>query len=195
MAFDVSVFRSKLTNDGARASLFDVTLTLPPLPGLVAFQTDEVTFKIRSTSLPGDTVSSIEVPYFGRTIKVAGTRTFPDWSVTVINDEDFRIRNNFEIWMSSINSHANNLRNVTAVRSSQYSTHAIVRQYAKAGGPPIKAYKFVGLFPIDVAPIDLDWAMGDQIEEFAVTFAYQWWESTPPESPVATTDTGMAILI
>lgn len=195
MAFDLSVFRSKLTNDGARASLFDVVMTLPPLPNLVAFQTDEISFKVRATSLPGDTVSSIEVPYFGRTIKVAGTRTFPDWSVTVINDEDFKIRDNLEIWMSAINSHASNLRNATAVRASQYTTHAIVRQYAKAGGPAIKAYKFVGIFPIDVAPIDLDWAMGDQIEEFAVTFAYQWWESTLPESPVVTTDNGIISLV
>ena len=42
-----------------------------------------------------------------------------------------------------------------------------------------------GAFPVDVAAIDLDWASGDQIEEYGVTFAYQWWESV---FPIPTTD-------
>lgn len=190
MAFNVNDFRSSLTWDGARASLFDVVMTLPPVLGLGTSVLDtEIRFKARATSLPGDSVSSISVPYFGREIKVAGTRTFPDWSITVINDEDFRIRNNLEIWMSAINSHVNNRRASTAARSAGYQSDAWVRQYAKTGGEPpgvgsptgpaipIKYYRFVNLFPIDVSPIDLDWGMGDQIEEFSVAFAYQWWES------------------
>jgi hypothetical protein len=32
------------------------------------------------------------------------------------------------------------------------------------------------LFPIDISPIELDWGANDSIEEYAVTFAYQWWE-------------------
>jgi len=194
MAFNVQQFRSSLINDGARSALFEVIMTLPPTIGIGAALDQEVRFKARATSLPGDSVSSISVNYFGREIKVAGTRTFPDWSITVINDENFRIRNNLEIWMSGLNSHVGNLRSPNLVNNAQYQTDAWVNQYAKSG-QIIKQYKIVGLFPTDVAPIDLDWAMGDQIEEFAVTFAYQWWESTPPESPVATTDTGMAILI
>ena len=93
MAFNVNDFRASLINEGARASLFEVVMTLPPLVGLGAVLDQEVRFKARATSLPGDTVSSISIPYFGREIKVAGTRTFPDWSITVINDENFRIRN------------------------------------------------------------------------------------------------------
>lgn len=185
MAFNVQQFRASLVNDGARASLFEVVMTLPPTIGIGASLDMEVRFKARATSLPGDSVSSISVPYFGREIKVAGTRTFPDWSITVINDENFRIRNNLEIWMSGLNSHVNNRRAATLINSSQYQSDAWVNQYAKDGSL-IKQYRIVGLFPTDVAPIDLDWASGDQIEEFSVTFAYQWWEST---FPVVTTDT------
>ena len=134
-------------------------------------------FKARATSLPGDSVSSISVPYFGREIKVAGTRTFPDWAITVINDEDFVIRNAMENWLNSINSHAGNVRNNGAVNPSGYSVDATVTQYAK-GGETLKTYKFVGLFPVDIAPIDLDWGTNDSIEEYAVTFSYQWWEAT-----------------
>ena len=92
MPFNVQNFRASLVTDGARAALFDVSLVVPPvvaLPGV----TENIVFKARATSLPGDSVSSINVNYFGREIKVAGTRTFPDWSITVINDEDFLIRN------------------------------------------------------------------------------------------------------
>ena len=188
MPFNVQNFRASLVTDGARAALFDVSLVVPPvvaLPGV----TENIVFKARATSLPGDSVSSINVNYFGREIKVAGTRTFPDWSITVINDEDFLIRNTFERWMSSINSHVNNLRSPTMAVSAEYQTNAVVRQYAKTG-EIIKTYNFVGIFPTDVAAIDLDWASGDQIEEFGITFAYQWWESL---SPVPTTDSVSAV--
>ena len=202
MAFNVNDFRASLINDGARPSLFEVVMTLPPLVGIGAVLDQELRFKARATSLPGDTVSSISVPYFGREIKVAGTRTFPDWSITVINDENFRIRNNLERWMSGLNSHVNNRRAASLTTAGSYQTDAWVYQFSKSGGNPpaagaptgpavpIKSYRFVGLFPIDVAPIDLDWGMGDQIEEFSVTFAYQWWES------IETTDTvGLAPVV
>lgn len=175
MPFNVQAFRASLVNDGARASLFDVVMNLPPVVGFAAID-QEIVFKARATSLPGDNINSISVPYFGREIKVAGTRTFPDWSFTVINDENFRIRNNLELWMSGINSHVNNLRNPALASSFTYTADATVRQFSKTG-QIIKTYTMVGCFPIDVGAIDLDWASGDQIEEFPVTFAYQYWIS------------------
>ena len=45
-----------------------------------------------------------------------------------------------------------------------------------------KKYRFVGMFPVDVSPIDLDWGTNDSIEEFSVTFAYQWWESNSTDN-------------
>ena len=116
------------------------------------------------------------VPYFGREVKVAGSRTFPSWSITVINDETFNVRNNLELWMSSINQHVSNLRSAAFNPPIAYQQDATVIQYGKSG-QPVKTYKLVGCFPTDVAPIDLDWASGDTIEEFGVTFEYQWWES------------------
>lgn len=183
MPFNVNDFRASLVDDGARASLFEVMMTLPPVLGSAPLSPD-IIFKARATSLPGDSISSIEVPYFGRTIKVAGTRSFPDWSFQVINDENFTIRNNLEVWLSAINSHVGNVRNPAARSGVQYQATAYVSQYAKTG-ELIKQYMIYGAFPVDVAAIDLDWASGDQIEEFGVTFAYQWWESV---FPIPTTD-------
>ena len=150
-------------------------MNLPPILGS-GLLTDNVTFRIRASSLPGDNMSSIDVPYFGRTIKIAGTRTFPDWSFTIINDENFTARRNLEIWLNAINGHVTNLRAPNAVAASSYQADGFITQYGKAG-VMIKRYQIVGAFPTDVAAIDLDWASGDQIEEYNVTFAYQWWQS------------------
>lgn len=183
MPFNVQEFRASLVSDGARASLFDVQLTFPVVvatggtaPGAFGTAQQQVTFRARSTSLPGDSISSIGLNYFGREIKVAGNRSFPDWSFTVINDEDFNLRNAFERWMSGINSHVSNLRTSALLSGGGgYQQDAFVTQYSKIG-EIIKVYKLVGCFPTDVSAIDLDWG-ADNIEEFAITFAYQWWES------------------
>ena len=184
MAFNVQQFRASLVDDGARAALFDISMNMPPAPGITPLTSAAINFKARASSLPGDSINSISVSYFGREIKVAGTRSFPDWSFVVINDEDFLIRNNLELWMSALNAHVENIRNPALTTMATYQADAMVTQYAKTG-EIIKQYKMIGCFPTDVAAIDLDWSLGDQIEEFAVTFAYQWWESA---YPIQTTD-------
>lgn len=183
MSFNIQDFRASMITEGASASLFDVSLTFPiavgtggTAPGSFGSAQQAVTFRAKATSLPGDSIASIGVNYFGREIKVAGNRTFSDWSFTVINDETFVIRNGFERWLSGINSHVSNLRLPSMISGDGgYQQDAIIRQYAKTG-EIIKAYKMVGCFPTDVSSIDLDWG-ADNIEEFSVTFAYQWWET------------------
>jgi hypothetical protein len=177
MAFNVAEFRSNMIGDGARPNLFQVTLTFPTIAanGTVAGQ--KATFMAKSAQLPGSTVGIVPVYYFGRELKFAGNRTFTDWTLNIINDEDFTIRNSLESWMNSINSHATNVRNTAAATPTSYTVDAEVTQYGKTGDA-LKTYKFVGMFPVDVAPIDLDWGSNDTIEEYSVTFAYQWWEAT-----------------
>jgi hypothetical protein len=177
MAFNVAEFRSNMIGDGARPNLFQVTLTFPTIAanGTVAGQ--KATFMAKTAQLPGSTVGIVPVYYFGRELKFAGNRTFTDWTLNIINDEDFTIRNSLESWMNSINSHATNVRNAGASTPTSYTVDAEVTQYGKTGDT-LKTYKFVGMFPVDVAPIDLDWGSNDTIEEYSVTFAYQWWEAT-----------------
>ena len=175
MAFSVNEFRSQMVGDGARPNLFEVTLPFPAfaLPGTA--QT-KMSFMCKTAQLPGSSVNSVPVQYFGRELKFAGNRTFADWSLTVINDEDFIIRNAFERWLNGLNSHNLNVRTPAAQTPSGYTVDGEVRQYGKAGNV-LKKYKFVGLFPTDLTPIDVDWGANDTIEEFSVTLAYQWWEA------------------
>jgi hypothetical protein len=176
MAFNVAEFRANMVGDGARPNLFQVSLTFPTIAANGSAAAQKAVFMARAAQLPGSTVGQVPVFYFGREMKFAGNRTFTDWTLQIINDEDFVIRNSLESWMNQINSHASNVRGTGAVTPSSYSVDAVVTQYGKAGNI-LKSYNFVGMFPVDVSPIDLDWSSNDTIEEYAVTFAYQWWET------------------
>jgi hypothetical protein len=175
MAFNVNQFRSQLQSDGARPNLFEVSMPFPAfsLPGNA--QT-KMTFMCKTAQLPGSTLGVVPVQYFGRELKFVGNRTFADWTVTIINDEDFSVRNAFERWMNGINSHNLNVRNPVAGTPLGYSVDGQVTQFGKAGNT-IKKYNFVGMFPTDITPIDVDWGSNDTIEEFSVTLTYQFWEA------------------
>jgi len=194
MAFNIQSFRSAMALDGARPNLFEVAMTFPQIatagvPASARVGSDglgtaeQFRFFCRAAQLPGTTVNAIPVNYFGRELKFAGNRIFPEWTVTLLNDEDFRIRNAFELWLNGLNSHRGNLRNPAFASPTSYTTQATVTQFAKTG-EALKSYTFVGMFPIDVSPIEVDWAANDTIEEYAVTFAYQWWESLPSDTGV-----------
>jgi hypothetical protein len=176
MAFNVSEFRANMVGDGARPNLFQVTLTFPNNVALGALAGSKAQFMAKGAQLPGSTVGTVPVYYFGRELKFAGNRTFTDWTLQIINDEDFAIRNALEQWLNNINSHAGNVRDSSSATPSSYSVDAQVTQYGKTGNV-LKQYKFVGLFPLDIAPIDLDWGTNDSIEEYSATFAFQYWES------------------
>ncbi len=180
MAFNVNNFRSQLIYDGARPNLFEVYITFPPGvdTGFGSAQA-KTTFMAKASHLPGSTIGTVPMFYFGREVKFPGNRTFPDWTITIINDEDFLIKNAFESWMNLMNSHAGNIRDPEMLDSLGYSVNASVVQYGKTGNI-IKQYDFVGMFPVDSTPIDLDWGSNDTIEEFTQTLAYQYWTSTSP---------------
>jgi hypothetical protein len=177
MPFNVNQFRSALQFDGARSNLFEVFLEFPQdlavNAGAAAVKT---TFMAKATQLPSSTIGIVTLPYFGREIKVPGNRTFMDWTITVINDEDFIIRNAFESWLNLVNHHIDNIRAPLYVNEIGYSRPAKVIQYGKAGDI-IKTYDFVGMFPTNIQTIDLDWGDNDSVEEFSIDLTYQYWVS------------------
>lgn len=179
MAFNINTFKAAgLQLGGARPSLFDVQVTPPSglqLPDEVA--ANKFIFTCRASSIPASSIAPVEVPYFGRKIKLAGDRTFADWSVTVMNDEDYLVRDMFEQWSQRIN---HNEINFKGEPSNLYkSTDAIVTQYSKQGNGnapiAIAQYQFIGLFPLEISAMELDWDSTNQIQTFNVTFAYDYY--------------------
>jgi hypothetical protein len=166
MAFNINEFKSQLVGGGARPTLFQVQITNPIEP-IADFK---VPFMVKTAALPGSTLGSYVVPYFGRQVKYAGDRVFEDWPVTIINDEDFLVRNAMEAWSNAINSHDSNTRALP----QSYKSNAIVTQYSK-DGRALRTYVFEGMYPVTIDAIPLAWEQTDTIEEFGVTFQYDLW--------------------
>lgn len=179
MAFNVQEFRAALALDGARPNLFKCDITFP----ITVNNSQEMfSFMCRAAELPASVVAEVPMSYFGRQLKFAGNRIFGNWTVTIVNDEDFSIRKSFEEWMSAMNSHVANLRDPEFISGDGgYQRDGFVTQFGKAGDI-IKRYKFVGMFPTELGPIGLDWGADNTIEEYSVTFAYQWWEAETTDS-------------
>ena len=177
---NISDFKSKLIGGGARPNLFEVELTTLP-DGVQGWNADSFQFLCKAAALPAQTMASIDVPFRGRIFKVAGDRTIDTWTVTVINDEDFVLRNAFENWTQQI---ADLTTNLGATDPSAYMTNAKVFQLGRGSSKAstsssgnenvvLKEYEFIDIFPTSVSAIDLSYDTGDTIEEYTVEFQVQ----------------------
>lgn len=171
MAFNINEIKSQLKGGGARPSLFQVRITNPATSAADSV----VPFMVKASQIPASTLTNIDVPYFGRVIKVAGTRVYDNWSVTVINDEDFNVRNAIETWSRRINTYEGNLRDFPTSAPVEYKSRAEVIQFGKTGDV-LRTYVFEGIFPLVIGPIELSWENGTAIEEFACEFAVDSWD-------------------
>ena len=175
----ISQFKSQLIGGGARPNLFEVELTT--LPAGIAWPADNFRYMCKAAQLPASVIANIDIPFRGRIFKVAGDRTIEPWSITVINDEDFRIRKAMEEWVDFIAKLENNLG---ATDPSAYMVNAKVFQLGRGSAPSsqtnagdrnavLREYEFIDIFPTNVSSIDLSYDSSDTIEEFVVDFQVQ----------------------
>ncbi len=173
--FDISAFRSQLTGDMARPTQFYAQFTSPiDNSGYL-----QVPFRVAATQLPSFIVEPANVSYFGRTIPLAGDRTFKPWTTMVYNDEDFIIRNALEGWSNSMNALKSNVRQLPTSSYTLYEGTGSVTQFSKTG-VPIRTYEFSGIWPSVVGDIDVDWSQSNKVEMFQVTWLYNWFEVVSP---------------
>ena len=175
----ISQFKSQLIGGGARPNLFEVELTT--LPAGIAWPADNFRYMCKAAQLPASVIANIDIPCRGRIFKVAGDRTIEPWSITIINDEDFRIRKAMEEWVDLIAKLENNLG---ATDPSAYMVNAKVFQLGRGSTPSsqtnagdrnavLREYEFIDIFPTNVSSIDLSYDSSDTIEEFVVDFQVQ----------------------
>ena len=177
---NIQEFRSRMTGGGARSNLFEVEITFPGDIGISeTLLSDKVPFLVKAAEIPASNLGNIPVPYRGRVLPIAGDRTFDPWTVTVINDTDFAIRDAMERWSNSIND----IQTAQgSINPEVYQTSARVFQKSREGSGPsdaekdLRVYKFEGIYPNVVSSIPLDFGATDQIEEFQVTFNYLFYE-------------------
>jgi len=182
MAYPRSIeeFKAVLQGGGVRPTMFQVEMTFPDAVVIDPTQsTQEGTYLIKASNLPGSNVGFVEVPFRGRKLKVSGDRTFDDWAVTVTNDVSFGLRKGFEKWSEVIQNHNYALGANTL---DDYFATAIVRQLDRDGNQ-LRAYKFEGIWPTTVDAIDLNMDTNDTVEEYGVTFKVQYWAAVDAGDP------------
>ena len=186
----VSSFLGKV-NQGVRPNLFLATINFPTNGPDKPTGTDIelVNLMCKSAALPASNLGVIEVPFRGRTVKIAGDRTFDTWTATFINDRDFKVRHAMERWMRAMNAHEGNTAELIVPNtSSGYTADIIVQQLerdSQAGGSVLRQYKLWDCFPTNVSQIDLAYDSNDQIEDFTVEFQLQYWTIETNGSPAA----------
>jgi len=175
----ISDFKGALIGGGARNNLFEVELTT--LPAGISWNASDFSYMCKAATLPASNIANIDIPFRGRTFKVAGDRTIDTWTVTIINDESFNLRNAFEEWTDLIAKLDNNLG---ATDPEAYMVNAKVYQLGRGSTPNaksnsgtansvLKEYEFFNIWPSSVAAIDLSYDSTDTIEEFTVDFQVQ----------------------
>jgi len=181
---NITNFRDRLVGGGARPNLFEVNIELPD--GVIgqADYRDDVRFMVKAAEIPAANVGNIPVPFRGRVLPVAGDRTFDPWTVTIINDSKFNIRDAMEQWSNKINDLQFDVGDISP---SNYQTKAEVFQLSRGGKTSsasstggesinvLRTYNFEGIYPSVVSSIPLDYGATDSIEEFQVTFNYLFW--------------------
>ena len=170
---NINEFKSRLKGGGARANQFKVTL---PFPGYasVGGETSDLSFLCTATAIPGQDIPMVTVNYRGRQLKLAGdSRTFGNWTMSVLNDTDFKIYRAMERWMNGIN---NMTDNEGLTNPLEYQVDIDIDQLDRDGNS-LKNYKLRGAFPVSLGEIALSSESNDTIEEFEVNFAYQYFET------------------
>tara|TARA_B100000902_G_C27181346_1_gene849072 strand:+ start:161 stop:757 length:597 start_codon:yes stop_codon:yes gene_type:complete len=189
-------FKASVVNDFARPNLFQVDLNFPATLGISSDLSTFGNFTVKAANLPASQIGVVEVPFRGRVLKIAGDRTFEPWTITVMNDSGFNMRNAFEMWANSIQAANENFTAAgtlgDATDSTGYFADMLVHQLSRdiksdSESPKItKSYKFYNVFPSNISAIDLDFGNNDAIEEFTVELQVQYWA---PQS-TASSDNG-----
>jgi len=191
----LDTFKSKLLGGGVRPNFFEVELKFPSLGIDDNDVSDRTRFLVKGANLPASIVAPISVPFRGRELKIAGERSFDTWTITVINDSNFTLRDAFEKWMNVINKVSDNAGEVDP---TIYQQEAYVHQLGRApitnqAGVPatsgntipiLRSYHFHGVFPTNVSSIELSYDNNNVIEEFSVEFQVQWWEALNEDGKV-----------
>ena len=177
-------FRSRLKGGGARSNLFEVQMSFPDFAKPVSEALNDIPFLVKAAEIPASNIGNIPVPFRGRILPIAGDRTFDPWTVTIINDTNFRLRDVMERWSDGIND-IQTAQGTIDPETYQQTAKVLQLSRGKSSNskivsssniPVLREYDFIGIYPNVVSSIPLDHGATDQIEEFQVTFNYLYYE-------------------
>jgi hypothetical protein len=154
---------------GARPNLFEVEIVNAPIMDTSVSKAMKIL--CQGASLPAATFGEIIVPYMGRQLKIPGNRTYDTWDLTIINDEDFRIRKHFHQWQEGMNDPRSNKNRFDDKTSfGQFRVNQL-----NGSGKVIQRYNIHNAWPSVVSDIELNWESNDALETFTVTLNFSHW--------------------
>ena len=162
-------FTSALEYGGARPSLFEFTVSAAP-SGVDA-TLSKVHLYCNVSEIPPLTLTPIERQYFGRTVKIPGDLVFADLTTTIINTEKYNVRNELETWMEVINGTISN----TGEADVNFGTGTAKLIHYQKDGEDTMTYEFVDIWPTAISEIALSYDTASDIEQFDVTWAYNYY--------------------
>ncbi len=154
----------------ARGTTFQVIITGAPVQSL---SQNMMQFTCKAASLPASSIGKIEIPFWGRKIKYAGDRTYDDWETTLIGENNWTIYKQIYLWHSYMNDPAANVATTTNMQN--FKADGRVYVYDQAGNTTLSA-TLVGLFPLDLGDVALDWDATDQAVDLSVTWSMDYWK-------------------
>jgi hypothetical protein len=191
MSFKISDFRSAI-GAGSRPNLFKIRISAPAGYDLTA-----VEYLCRSASLPSSTLGTIEIPMnAGRRLKMGGDRVFSEYTTTILNDEDFKSRSVLERWQNDIvktnfgggvigNRNAGSLSVGTTTTKGLYGTVEVFQLREDGSSVNAGEYKLINCWPSDISSIDLSYDTTDAVEDYTVTWTYDYFEIGTPTNEIA----------
>ena len=173
--FNVDSFTSALKGGGARTNLMWAKMT----NSTYLTNGGDFTYMCKASNIPASTITAIDVPYFGRNVKVAGeSREFAPLTTTVVNDEGQAILAAMTAWMEDLNGATTNAtkKNLFASRTS-YTCDIELEMYKKDGVKD-QNWNFVNCWPSNISAIDLNWDSVNTIQEFVIDWQYDYYYHT-----------------
>ena len=159
----IDEFKAQLIGGGPRANRFNIFI---PRAG------DKIQFLAKAGNIPAATVGIVEVQWRGSVLKLAGDRTFENWTVSILNDVEFSARTAIEAWQQEIQEMGGGNG---ATTTDYLISWAVVEQLNKDDSV-LARYEFFNMFPLNIGAIELSHETVDALEQFDVEFAFSHWE-------------------
>jgi hypothetical protein len=178
MSFSVDKIRSAIKHGGARPTLFEVSL------GTSSFTKDH-SYLVRSAQFPGTNLNVIPVNYRGRPIKLAGTKQFDPWTMTMMNDEG-SFRSYIVDYIKQMSGKEDGERTAifggykssatptTASENNDYIQLSIKQLHKDGTSDDTSTYTLINAFPTSLGEIALDWGT-EGFQEYTVTWRYDYF--------------------
>ena len=133
---------------------------------------EQATFLTHIASLPSYNIQDIPVYYRGRQIHEAGEPEYEQWSCTIYNSSDFKIRTAIEAWSNYIHD-PSIIKGQTLPR--KYKSDILIEQLDRNNNT-LRVYKLVNAYPLSTGRVELNFQEGTTLETFDINWVYDYFE-------------------